>query len=188
MSDDIDLTPEAVERSRENFELNKVRMPRIEGNIAYVPLTQGYEAVIDVEKVPLVCKYNWFAVVKPHTVYAARTDCSNGRRKQVRMHRFIINAAADLEVDHRDCNGLNNRENNIRESSRSQNQCNQRPKGTAKSKLKGASWHKSAKKWSSAIRVNGKRLYLGLYDCEADAHTAYRDASKKYHGEFGRSE
>ena len=41
----------------------KPRPIRIEGDVAYVPLTKGYEAIIDVEDVPLVEGRNWHAHV-----------------------------------------------------------------------------------------------------------------------------
>lgn len=37
----------------------KPRPIRIEGDVAYVTLTRGYEAIIDAENVPLVEGYNW---------------------------------------------------------------------------------------------------------------------------------
>ena len=38
-----------------------IRQIRVDGNIAYVPLTRGYEAVIDAADVPLVEGWNWYA-------------------------------------------------------------------------------------------------------------------------------
>tara|TARA_R110000868_G_scaffold132036_1_gene342482 strand:- start:87 stop:452 length:366 start_codon:yes stop_codon:yes gene_type:complete len=38
---------------------------------------------------------------------------------------------------------------------------------------KGYSWNKVHKKWVAKIRVNGKVIYLGLYNTEEEAHAAY---------------
>lgn len=47
------------------------RAIRVEGDIAFVPLTKGYEAIIDAEDVPAIQNYTWSAVVsggKAHAV------------------------------------------------------------------------------------------------------------------------
>lgn len=43
---------------------------RIEGKVAYVPLTKGYEAIIDAEDVPVVAPHPWSAMVAGKNVYA----------------------------------------------------------------------------------------------------------------------
>jgi hypothetical protein len=45
---------------------------------------------------------------------------------------------------------------------------------------RGVSWNKSRKKWEAAIRVDGKRKYLGRFVDEDDAGRAY-DASIRKH-------
>lgn len=45
---------------------------------------------------------------------------------------------------------------------------------------KGVSWNKNSKKWQSCIRVDGKQLYLGLYQDKENAINAYIEAAKKY--------
>ena len=55
-----------------------IRQIRIQGDIAYVPLTKGYEAVIDAADVPLVQGNNWSATVRKRTCYAFRTERAKG--------------------------------------------------------------------------------------------------------------
>lgn len=50
--------------------------------------------------------------------------------------------------------------------------------------LKGTMYHKTHKKWYSTITVRGKRIYLGCLDNELAAHSAYKEASLRLHGEF----
>lgn len=50
--------------------MHYVRPIRIEGPIAFVPLTQGYEAIIDAADVPRVADRNWCAAVVNGHVYA----------------------------------------------------------------------------------------------------------------------
>ncbi len=55
------------------------RKIRIDGAVAYVPLTRGYEAIIDIADVQLVCDWNWRADVDMHTVYAVRGFRTGGQ-------------------------------------------------------------------------------------------------------------
>jgi hypothetical protein len=164
-----------------------VRPIRIEGEVAYIPLTQGYEAVIDAADAPLVEGFNWYALVQVRTVYACRTDCSTGRHVTIYLHRVLMAAPAGLEVDHRDGHGLNNRKKNLRVATHAQNERNQRLNSANTSGFKGASFHAGARRWQAHIRVDGRRHYLGLFDTPEAAHAAYTAASAEFHGEFGRT-
>ena len=46
---------------------------------------------------------------------------------------------------------------------------------------KGYYWNKRDKKWQSQIMINGKNIYLGMYDTEEDSRKAYLNAKKIYH-------
>jgi hypothetical protein len=162
-----------------------VRPIRIEGDVAYVTLTRGYEAIIDAADVPLVEGWNWHAVPEWSTFYARRTDYKNGK-KTVQMHRVIINCPDGFEVDHINGDGLNNRRFNLRIATKSQNQSNRGPQVDNKSGIKGVYWCKSKLKWVAGIKLNKVRRALGVFDTPEAAHAAYIAASKKLHGEFGR--
>lgn len=166
-----------------------IRPIRIEGNIAYVPLTLGYEAIIDADDVHLVEKFNWHALVKKHTVYAVYTTPrdAHGKQQAILMHRVLMNAPADIQIDHWDGDGLNNRRTtNLRLATHQQNNQNQRVRGDNTSGIKGVSWHARSKKWRAGIRLNGKLNHLGLFTDLSEAAAAYATASSELHGEFGR--
>lgn len=164
-----------------------IREVRIEGDIAYIPLTKGYQAAIDAADVPLVDQWNWYAKVANHTVYAARSErISTGKKRNLYLHRAILDLADDVDGDHIDCNGLNNRRSNLRSATRSQNLCNRRST-RSDGRLKGASWHRLRQKWLARIVVDGRQVCLGYFDTEEDAHEAYRAASHRSHGKFGRA-
>jgi len=46
---------------------------------------------------------------------------------------------------------------------------------------KGCCFNKRANKWQAYIKVNGKSIYLGLFENEEDAHNAYLEAKAKHH-------
>lgn len=165
----------------------RVRQIRIEGDIAYVPLTQGYEATIDAADLRLVEGYNWYAEARRHSVYARRDDQDGQSRIRVYLHRKICGCPDGLQVDHIDGDGLNNRRNNLRAVTAEQNARNQRVKPKNKSGFKGVSWSKRDAKWRAFIRASGMHLGLGSYDTPEAAHAAYCKASAELHGEFGRT-
>jgi hypothetical protein len=94
-----------------------------------------------------------------------------------------------LQVDHVDStNPLNDRIENLRLASRSQNKANSTIYSNNSSGYKGVYWHRQACKWKAQIGVNGKRVYLGLFNKREEAHAAYCEAAKKAFGAFARFE
>ncbi len=161
--------------------LDSLRALRIEGNIAYVPLTKGYEAVIDTADVALVEGFNWVAMVSPHTVYAYRTSPSP-KRRAILMHRVLLGEPEGL-VDHRNGDGLDNRRDNLREANTSQNCHNQKVTSRNTSGVKGVCWNKSRGKWQASVMAYGKRKTLRFATKEAASAWAEQER-KRLHGEF----
>lgn len=186
--------PNQSDRARIIMATPQIRPIRVEGNVAYVQLTRGYEAIIDAEDVPLVEGWNWYAHVqrradgKIRAVYAVRDSRGyvDAKQKEVRLHRIIMSAPDDLAVDHIDCNGLNNRRANLRLATRAENNKNSRMRSDNASGFKGVHWNATYGKWNAQIRVNGKRLSLGYFTDIEDASGAYAKASAELHGDFGR--
>jgi hypothetical protein len=168
----------------------QLRPIRVEGNVAYVPLTKGYEAVIDVADVPLVEGVNWQARVMPKTVYAAYAKWMDGKKKSVYLHRVLMQASSGMEVDHKDGNGLNNRRRgkagNLRFATKSQNQCNARMRSDNTSGFRGVYFDKRRGHWRMHVRIKGKSVVRGGFMNPESAAAAYAKASAELHGEFGR--
>lgn len=162
-----------------------IRPVRVEGQVAYVELTRGYFATISAEDAPEVGRHNWMAMIGARTVYAVRSVNEGGKRFTVYMHREILNAPCNMDVDHKDRDGLNNRRDNLRLATRSENNRNRGPNAANPSGLKGAYLNKGGKSWSAKIRLHGKGYYLGTFPTAEAAHEAYARASAAIHGEFG---
>lgn len=90
-------------------------------------------------------------------------------------------------LDHRSVVASDNRFGNLREATGKQNSRNQKPK-KSRSGLKGAAWDASRGKWIATIRTDAGRKTLGRFDTAEEAHAAYKQAAKEFHGEFARHE
>lgn len=89
------------------------------------------------------------------------------------------------EIDHIDRNPLNNRWNNLRLATRSENGRNRGLSTRNTSGQTGVSWHKRLEKYQAQIMVEGKYVALGYFERIEDAARAYKQAVIRYHGEFG---
>ena len=90
------------------------------------------------------------------------------------------------DLDHINGNKADNRWNNIRLATRSQNMANIRAHTDNISGFKGVSWNKALRKWRAHIGVGGKHIYLGGFDTAAKAYAVYCLAARRHHGEFAR--
>ena len=96
--------------------------------------------------------------------------------KMYQAHRLIMMAFvgdSDQEVDHINRIKTDNRVENLRYCTRSENNLNRDYVDNAK----GYCWYRN--KWQSQIRIDGKLKHLGSFDNEEDARQAYVNARDK---------
>lgn len=84
------------------------------------------------------------------------------------------------QIDHINHNKIDNRWCNLRLVSHQENHRNMPIQLNNKSGHNGIYWHKSANKWCSMIKVNGKNKYLGLFKNIKQAIQARKDAELYY--------
>ncbi len=120
--------------------------------------------------------------------YVGRSTYYDKIRKTVLIHRIIfdLKRGDGKQVDHKNLNKLDNRKENLRLCTTSQNHYNIPETVKNTSGQKGVYWHSRDKIWYSQIQVNKKSIFLGRYDELNGAKEAYRQAALKYHGEFAR--
>ena len=147
-------------------------------------LTQNKYALVDDDDYIELSKYKW-CVSKSNSRnpiwYAVRAPYSNGNQSKVYMHRVILNAPPNKEVDHKDGNGLNNVRCNLRLATKSQNNTNVPPRGI--SKYSGVTWSKANKKWRACAP---RHDFLGYFPTEKTAARAYNQAVQKMRITFAR--
>lgn len=153
-----------------------------EGGLAFISLTKGFEAVIDIADLDIVIGYRWVTLIHSTTghAYAVRYD----RGRCILMHRELLNAPVEMQVDHEDGDGLNNRRNNIRLATPNQNQANRAVERRNKLGAKGVSPSRTGKRFRASITPNGRKINLGSYATKEEAAAAYHGAAKALWGDF----
>jgi hypothetical protein len=130
-------------------------------------------------------KDNW----KIKKIYVAKNKYQSFRIKQgttsklFYIHRIVFyahnvmwdiyNSSSNNSIDHIDCNPSNNKIENLRNVRHQENLFN--------TKAKGYYLEKRTNKWVAAIKVYNKKIHLGYFDNEEDAHNSYLVAKEKYH-------
>lgn len=148
-------------------------------------LTTGGTTLVDDDVFEWASKFNWHAGKRKNTTYAIRTIKRKGKTFKILLHREILQAPKDLQVDHRDGEGLNNLRENLRLATSAQNKYNMHNRRKGKtSRFKGVMRHHTAPKWMARIQTAGSVKYLGLFESEEDAARVYDQAARQYFGEF----
>ena len=104
------------------------------------------------------------------------------------IHRLVWimhgNTSAPF-IDHINGDQLDNRIENLRAATHSQNCMNRQVRFDSKSGVKGVTRKKN--KWYGCVMVNSKRYSAGYFDHKEDAINAVAKLRKELHGEFARS-
>jgi len=90
-------------------------------------------------------------------------------------------------VDHIDGNKLNNKIENLRSATKSQNCQNQKLPINNVSGYKNVRWNKTKAKWCVNLRLNYKDIHIGYYKDIELADLVAQEAREKYHGKFARN-
>lgn len=91
----------------------------------------------------------------------------------------------EVHVDHKHGDPANNRPDNLRAATRSENNRNMRPRdGT--SRFKGVCFCKQTGRWMAQSKVGKEQIWLGRHDSEEEAAMAYDAFAADRFGEFAR--
>ncbi|MGD0510283.1 MAG: AP2 domain-containing protein [Candidatus Micrarchaeaceae archaeon] len=156
-----------------------------------IQLTQGYSTAVDDANFGRVNAFKWYASVHKYkdgsvkNVYAQRQVRVEGKKLAWYMHRFIMGVTdPKMDVDHKDHDGLNNQEYNLRAATKVENRRNQHVRTDSISGVKGVWWRTAREKWQAKINIDGKQVYLGYFTDLQEAKDAYDAAALMYHGAF----
>ena len=151
-----------------------------------IQLTKGYQVVVDAADYEHLSQWKWHACVGSKHVYAMRNSRpdDNGKRRHIMMHSELCPVEPGFFVDHINGNGLDNRRENLRAVTKTQNMWNRAR--NAGVRHKGVYWHKQHRKWVATIQVNKRRIHIGLFHDENEAAAAYAARAALEFGEFNR--
>lgn len=94
----------------------------------------------------------------------------------------------EREVDHKNGVKCDNRIQNLRQATRSQNQANMPANTRNKLGVKGVHWNATISKYQATIQKQGQKIHLGVFDSLSEASEAYKRAAHQNYGEFARAE
>src|ERR1700761_8439916 len=146
-----------------------------------IQLSRGYVAIVDDDKYEELSSSKWTACVQKNRagrvtiVYAYRwTSAKDGPKKMIYMHRQIAGVTdPEIDVDHKDHDGLNNQIENLRIGDATKNLGNQRISSSNTSGYKGVSWYKAYGKWQAQINHNKIHYNIGYFNTAQEAAEAY---------------
>jgi hypothetical protein len=150
------------------------------GPVVYIPLTQGYWAIVDRCKLYLVKGRVWF--------YAAGYAACKCAGRTVKMQNVIMPPPEGLITDHKFGKTLDNRCSQLRYATKGENWKNRSKSTRNTSGYKGVSWVKKLSKWIVRVGVSSKTVTVGQFpkDQLIEAAQAYDRAAIEYHGEYAR--
>jgi len=118
-----------------------------------------------------------------HGYYYVRLS-NNNIPKNYTIHKLVaicflnhVPNGYNMVVNHKDFNKLNNHVDNLEIVTHRENTNMKHIKSS--SQYVGVNFHKQSKKFESRIFLNGKRIHLGVFNNEYDAHIAYQNKLKE---------
>lgn len=138
----------------------------------------GLNAIIDASDFDLVSKYRWHLGAGGYV----RTHHSDfWPREGVQIHVLILGITAGFG-DHRNGDKLDNRRENLRLATRSQNNANRR--GWSSTGYKGVK--QQGRRFVARLQANGVSIHIGSFGTAEDAARAHDRVAFEKFGEFAR--
>ncbi|MFA5753113.1 MAG: AP2 domain-containing protein [Bacteroidales bacterium] len=132
-------------------------------------------ATINVDDVEKCKTYKWH-------IHSGGYIATSIKGNTLLLHTLITGSPY---VDHANRDKTDNRKENLRPCTESQNQGN-KISSPNRQQYKGVSWHSIAKRWRARIKHNRCEKHLGLFDTPIEAAMAYDKKAKELFGEFAR--
>ncbi|WP_416729235.1 HNH endonuclease [Fictibacillus sp. JL2B1089] len=122
---------------------------------------------------------HWSPITKTYYV-AGVTPIYNGRRKQLFLHRWLMNVCGGLVIDHMNHDTLNNCRSNLRVVTMQQNNQNKRINKNNSTGFRGVTFNHENQKWRARVQVNKQSLHLGYFNSVSEAAFAVKKARKEF--------
>lgn len=151
----------------------------------FIKLTKGKTAIVDDEDFPKLNTFKWYTNTNGYACRSRKVSETKGN-KHIFLHREVFKILEGLIIDHINMNKCDNRKENLRAVTYTQNRYNVKAKKTNRSGLKGVYWHSVDKAWRATICIDGKNKTLGNFDDKFEAARKYDRAAIRSFGLFAR--
>jgi hypothetical protein len=157
------------------------------------------EAANHLQYEPVTGFFTWLHIdaVRPH-LRGKSAGCAysdgyvyirfNGKR--LLAHRLawikVHKQMPDRQIDHINMCRSENRIDNLRLATLTDNNRNRKAQSNNTSGYKGVTFHKGTGRFQAKICVNKRRISLGYFESAERASIAYQKAAKEHHGDFAR--
>lgn len=140
---------------------------------------------IDRKDYKVLAKHIWRpSPTKIGGFYATTRIKKDGEYKTVYAHRMIMDQPKGMVVDHINHNTLDNRRNNLRVCTQSQNAFNRGIQRQNTSGYKGVHYYRKKKKYCAYIDISRKRIHLGYFESAIEAAKKYNETALFFRGEY----
>lgn len=158
-------------------------------DIFQVPVTyknKQYSFIIDKGDYEKISKHKWHLDIdKRYNTFRVKSSVYQGYKKSpknIKLHRYLMDAKKGEVVDHINHNTLDNRKSNLRITN---NYGNGQNRNVQKNNLIGYKGVKKANnKYMARIFHNNIYIYLGVFNTPEDAAKEYNKKAKEIFGEF----
>lgn len=150
-----------------------------------IALTKNKYALVDDDLVDSLNQWKWRIGGHGYATRALpKQERVNGKQGNIFMHRVIDETPTGQYIDHINHNKLDNRKENLRRVTYSQNCMNKSLQSNNTTGYRGIHWNKKLSKWQVTICIMRKNIYLGIYEDLETAKKVRRDAEEMYFKEF----
>lgn len=125
-------------------------------------------ALIDLDDVEKCKQYKWHTKAGQNTLYVIATISETSK---IFLHRLVLGYCGNMDIDHINHKGLDNRKKNLKICSHSENLTNQHNYNNGVRKVLSG-------RYRATIVQNNKSLYIGTYNSEEEA-IKYRKLKEK---------
>ena len=152
-----------------------------------ISLANGGFTIVDAADYDDLIQYRWLLSRNGKRFYVRRFEKVNTpegpKQKCIYMHRQIMNPPDGMDVDHRFGDGLDNRRENLRICTRTQNSQNAKKKTNSTQTHTGIFTTHNGKH-GARIWNDGAKVHIGVYDTPELAARAYDQRAIELFGEF----
>lgn len=183
---DIRFCNGAVRRSiaYSDFKKGGIRCPMVVEHCGtYAKITnpntkRKTEFLVDIDDLDRVISVGLWSATS-HGYIECRSPIANGY-----LHRFIMNANDDQQIEHKNRIKTDCRKANLRFSSQNENTWNMPRRKSNTSGYIGVTYYKAKNQFRSRVVTNKKEHFIDFFDCKHAAAKAYNVVVLIMHGEF----